>query len=81
MKVKPGDCVAIDGVVYKFSPAAVRTYEHLIELFKKGEKNLCIYLFPENQYGKKDVSIPIAKIKEALEKAEKIDWNKTAHGL
>ncbi len=33
MKVNPGDCVAIDGVVYKFSPAAVRTYEYLIELF------------------------------------------------
>ena len=82
MKVKPGTIVAIEGVVYKFSPTAARVYNDLVEIFEEGQgKCPEIYLYPENQYGEKDVSIPIAKIKEALERAERAEWNKTPHGL
>lgn len=77
MKVNPGDCVPIDGVVYQFSPTSVMAYNEVVDFLREG-KDPSIHLWVKNQRGKRGNSFPVSKIKEAL---EKIEFNKTPQGL
>jgi len=76
-KIKVGDIVAIDGVVYQFGPTSAGAYNEMVDFLKEGV-DPTIHLWIKNQRGKRGNSFPVSKIKEAL---EKIEFNKTPHGL
>ena len=76
MKVKPGDTVTIDGIVYRFGKSSSEAFNIWLELLEHGavETDTTIDLFAADGYEGK--SFPPSKIKEALEKAEQ---NKSPH--
>ena len=78
MKVKPGDTITIDGVVYKFGEGSSEAFNVWNELLdeREDDKGITIDLYTED--GKSGGLFSPSKIKEALEKA---DFNKTRHGL
>jgi len=77
MKVKSGTTVVIEGVVYKFGPSSTKAYNEMVDFLREGV-DPDIHLWVKNQRCKRGNSFPVSKIKEAL---EKIEFNKTPHGL
>lgn len=86
-KVKPGKIVTIDGTEYRIGEGSARAINVCIELLeanytvldKIDEGDVTIDLYTADGQGGK--SFPPSKILEALERAEKEEWNKTARGL
>lgn len=77
-RVKNGDTVIINSITYIFDEMAAKNYNIWADLLEYRDTDVTIYLFTADGGGR---IFLLPKIKEALEKAEKIDWNKTAHGL
>lgn len=82
-KVKPGDIVNIEGmdcVVDENVVNAIKAWGDLFEKFGEGydEKGVNIGFYTVDGKAK---AFPPSKVLEALEKAERADWNKMPHGL
>ena len=78
MKVKPGDTVLIDGVIYRFAEGSSEAFNIWDELLEEGEDDKGVTIGFLTVDGRSGVSFSPSKIKEALEKQ---DWNKSPHGL
>lgn len=80
-KVKVGDTIPIDGVPYVFDNSSVEATNLWLDALARGipEGNTKIHLYTEDR--ESGGSFPPSKIREAMKRAEREDWNKTAHGL
>lgn len=82
MRVKKGDLISIEGTNYRVGDNSATAINIWLELFEIGEKDdvgANIHLYAENSRDGECFSP--SKIREALERAERAEWNKSPHGL
>lgn len=80
-EVSKGEKIPIDGVIYRIGEGSAEAINLWVKCFEMGitDEKVEIDLFRDDGQGRN--SFPPSKILEALERAEREDWNKTAHGL
>ena len=82
-KVKIGDNVVIGEKEYVFGESSAKAFNNSLRLLEKGvapDESIKIHLWA-NDSRRTGEFFSFSELKEALERAEKADCNKTPHGL